>query len=132
LASQVAIDPDIARTLPAAGKAGEDERDVSGPRNHRVIPVGVALTAAVRVHMDAGDDGQGSRLAQRPQLAEVPAREANDARRQTVRIQVVVEHEIDDAGTTVLACPQQERTALARAVVSPLAKPGAQPTPDQP
>ena len=95
---------------------GQDERDVPGARDHRMLAVGVALPAAARMHVHVGDDAQAAPLADVPQRAEVPAVETHDAGVERVRVEVVVEDEVDDPGAAVRAVAEQERAALPAAV----------------
>ena len=65
-------------------------------------------------------------------VAEIPAVEMHDAGVERVRIEIVVEDEVDDAGAAVRAVAEQERAALAGRVPAALAQLCAQAPPQKP
>src|ERR1700730_10202227 len=105
---------------------------MAGPRNHWMSTVRSALLDAIRVNVDISYHGQSAGFASRPQLAEVPAVEANDSCVEAVRIQIVVEHEVDDATPHGAIVAQEECTALACPSASAITEPPANAMPQQP
>ena len=75
----------------------QDQRDMSGLRDHRMAAVRVALARFARVDVNVGDDGALRTLYRMPQRAVVPAIEAYDAGIQAVRIEVIIEHKVGDS-----------------------------------
>ena len=65
--------------------------------------VRIALTRTARMHMHVGNDAQATALADVPQLAEVAAVEPNDAGIQGMRVQIVIENEVDDPRPAICA-----------------------------
>jgi Zn-dependent peptidase ImmA (M78 family) len=87
----------------------------------------------VKRMLDHLRDGEAARAADRPQLAEMPAVEADDAGIEAVRVEVVVKNEVNDpCGPARFLDPKQERAALAAFVASPLAQARGQPLPEEP
>src|SRR6266851_3728049 len=62
------------------------------------------------------------RLQTVPERAEMMAVEAHDAGVERVRVEIVVENEVDDPRAAVLAVSQQERTAVPARVPAALAQ----------
>src|SRR6185437_8594327 len=73
LATEVTIDADRLRHHGRPSEIGEDERDVAGTGDHRMIAIGAALSGATGVHVHIGDDAQAALLADVPERTEIPA-----------------------------------------------------------
>src|SRR5690349_12518714 len=97
-----------------------------------MITVGIALARSARMHMNIGHDRQATRLADRPEVAEVAPIEPDDATVERVRIEIVVEHEIKDARAAVFATPEQERPALPARMAAALTQLHLQTAPQKP
>jgi hypothetical protein len=63
--------------------------------------------------MHVGDNRQPTRLAEIPQRAEVATIKTNDAGVQAVRVEVVVQNEIDNPSPPIIPPAQEEGSALA-------------------
>ena len=59
------------------------------------------------MNTDVGNDAQRPGVAQRPERTEVAAVDANNAGVEAVRIEIVVENEIDDAPPAILLTPRR-------------------------
>ena len=94
---------------------------MSGARDHRVVAIGAALSGAAGMHVHVGDDAHAAPLADVPERTEIPAVEMHDAGVERVRIEVVIEDEVGDAGAAARTVPEQERAALAGCVPAALA-----------
>jgi hypothetical protein len=81
--------------------------------------------------MDIGDDGKATLSALFPERTEIATVEANYAGIQTVRIEIVVKHEVDDPAASITAGAQKKRTTFAN-ISPPLAKLGKKPVPKEP
>ena len=78
---------------------------MSGTRNHWVGLVRIALACTTGMDMDIGDNGESPFLANAPERTEMTPIEANDAGIQAVRIDVVIQNEIDDPSAAIAAPP---------------------------
>lgn len=95
---------------------------MAGSRDHRICTVGITLLRAVRMGVNVCDYADTSLFAHIPKRAEITAVESDDASVQALRIQIVVENELSDPRTAILAMPEQKRSALSLAVVASLAQ----------
>lgn len=95
---------------------------MSWPRDHRIRAVRVTLLRAVWMGVNVRDNADTSLLAHVPKCAEIAAVESHDASVQALGIQVVVENELSDPRTGILAIPEQKRSALSLAVEAPLSQ----------
>ena len=111
---------------------GQDERDVPSARDHGVISVGCALTDTAGMYMHIGDDAHAAAFADVPECAEIPAVEMHDAGVERVRIEIVVQDEIDDPSAPVRTVAEQERATFAACVPAALAQLCAQALPKKP
>ena len=93
-----------------------------GSRDHRIRAIGITLLRAGRMGVNVRDHHDTALFAHIPKRAEIPPIEAHNTRVQTLWIEVVVEKEFSDPGTTVLAMSEQKRSALPLAVVASLAE----------
>jgi len=118
----VAVDADLAPSHRRRGEAAENQRDVAGTANHWVRSVGITLADAARMHMNIGDDCELAFLAQLPEASKVLSVEPDDSGIEASRVDVVVEYEVDDPSTTVVAVTEQERTALSTSTATSFAE----------
>ena len=105
LAAKVTVNANVTTRLATGGEARQDHCDMSGTRNHWVSLVRIALACTTGMDMDVGDNGESPFLANAPERTEMTPIEANDAGIQAVRIQVVIQNEIDDPGAPITALP---------------------------
>ncbi len=105
---------------------------MSCTRYHRICLIGSALVSTARMDVNIRHDRQAALLAKRPKLAEITAVEVNDAGVETVGIQIVIKHEINDPSTLALPAAEQESSAFAGLIPSPFTKFLAKPQPQKP
>jgi hypothetical protein len=82
-------------------------------RDHRIGSIGCALFREARMDMNVGDHGETLGLADGPEIAEIPAIEMHDPAVKTMRIKIVVEHEIHDPPPLADLVAEKEGAALA-------------------
>jgi hypothetical protein len=79
--------------------------------------------------MHIGDDARAALLAYVPERPEIPAVEAHDAGVERMRVEIIVQDEINDPGAAGCAVTEQKRTAFAARVPASLAELHAQAPP---
>ena len=79
LRAAIAIDADTVGVHIRLREVGQDQRHMTGLRDHRVIAIGVALPLTAGMHVDVGDDANAPFGAPLPQCAKMATVEANDA-----------------------------------------------------
>jgi hypothetical protein len=72
--------------------------------------------------VDVGDDGKVAALTDIPQSAEVATVKTDDAGVQTIRVEVVVEYELNDPSAPRSALTKQESSAFVLAVTTALSQ----------
>src|SRR3546814_14610313 len=82
--------------------------------------------------VDVSDHAQRAFLAHRPERAEVTSVETHDPGVEAVRIEIVIEDEVDDPAPTAFLPSKQEGAALAAGTPATLAECAAQAPPGQP
>src|SRR5215218_1744768 len=92
LPAEIAVHPDVTAPLTPCRKTRENQGDVPGLRNHRVVTVGTTLLRPAGVDVNVCDNRETPRLADRPEVTEVAPVEADDAAVERMRVEVVVEH----------------------------------------
>src|SRR5258706_5008066 len=132
LAAEVTVDADRVGAHRSQREVRQDQRDVARDRDHWVLAVGLALIGRPRMDVDVGDYAQSAPPAHVPKLPKVPAVEADNARVERMRVEVVVEDEIDDPRRGPVVATEQECAALAGRVAAALAKPADKPAPQEP
>jgi hypothetical protein len=103
------MDANAAWTRRTRGKIWQDHCDVADLCDNRVRLVGGALPMASRMDMDIGHNAQTCRAAISPQLAKPSAVDFDDAGREGIGINIVIEDEFSDL--TPLARSAQEKSA---------------------
>jgi len=112
--AQVLMHANLAGTCGTRGEIGQNHRDMTDLRDDRVGLVGFALAVATRMDMDIGDDAQARRATVSPQGTKPAAVYLDDAGRQRMRIDVVIEDEFVDLPLLALSA-EEEGTGLAPA-----------------
>jgi hypothetical protein len=79
LGTYVSVDPHIGSLERPPRKAGENDRQMAGTRNHRIRLVQVALVGAVRMDVNICYHRQSTLLTNRPELRETPPIEHHDS-----------------------------------------------------
>jgi hypothetical protein len=97
-----------------------------------MVAVGVALIGGARVDVHVGNHAQAALLAHILKLPEVAAVEPYDAGIQRMRVEIVVENEVDDPGVAISAISEQERSALPAAGTAAFTQSGDKPVPQKP
>ena len=115
------MDTDIRDAYRRPGEIGQNEREMTGARDHRVLAVGLALIGAAGGDMNVRDDAQSAPPPGIPKRAEISVVQANDTGVQRAGIEIVVENEIDDAGSGAVTAAKQKSAALPAVVAAPLA-----------
>ena len=79
-----------------------------------MLAIKVALTGTAGMNVDVRDHAYSASVADRPEFPEVAPVEPHKPTVEAVRIEVVVEHEIQDPRALAVPMSNQEGTALAR------------------
>ena len=88
---------------------------MAGAGDHRIFAIGPALTRAERVYVHVGDDRQIAAGAPLPEVCERLDVKDADPGGVGVRIEIVVEDEIDRRPFSISASPQDEGARLMQA-----------------
>jgi len=117
--AEILMDADRARIGLAACKIRQNHRDMTNLGYDRVRLVGIALAIAAGVDVDVGYDLETRGPAMRPKRAKAAAVDDDDAGRQRIGIEIVIEDEF--LNHTPPAVPaEQERACLALSVCAPM------------
>ena len=97
-----------------------------------MVAIGFALTGSGRMDVDVSNHAQRAFLAHRPERAEVTPIETHDPGVEAVRIEIVIEDEVDDPAPAAFLPPKQEGAALAAGAAATLAERATQAPPSPP
>jgi hypothetical protein len=116
---EILIDPNPARQVGAGGKVWEDQGQMSGLSDHRIVTIAATLTISTGMHMDVGYNHHVQLAARLPHRSECSAVELDKAVREAGRVNVVVIEESPYLSNFALDVAEKKGTAFTLAYGAP-------------
>lgn len=132
LAAEIAIDADFLDADRRTREIRQNQREMAGACDHRVLAVGLALIGPAGMDVNVRDNAQSAPPARIPKRAEKSAVQTYDAGVERMGIEIIIENEIGDAGTGPMTVTKQKSAAFPAMAVTPFAQVCDEPAPQNP
>jgi hypothetical protein len=117
--TEILIDPYSARHASAGGEIREDDGQMPGFRNHRIVTITAALTIPTRMNMHIGHNRHFQLAALLPYKPEPSAVELDNAVLEACRINIVVIEELPYPPNPALCASEKKGAAFAHPPSAP-------------